>query len=97
MTTTTTGIVNPLGAIRVVLRARPTCEHRITGRRWCPRIATTAIPVKAGSSPLRNLSPRCRQHAPLGAVRLCLQCRGPNGSGDEWLCSSCQRGPEDER
>ena len=95
-------IERPIGALRAVLRLRPTCEHRITGRRWCPRIAPSAVVVNAGSTdPLRNLSPRCRDHAIPGIPRICLSCREENRSPDEWHCVRCAERewgtPEEDR
>ena len=82
-------------ALRSLLKSRPTCEERVVGRAYCPKIAVSAALVRPEAvTPEVALSPRCPEHAPPEAPRLCTGCGRLNGSRHPWHCGACEADEE---
>ena len=78
------------GATATSLRHRPVCETRLPDGRYCSRLAVAIADMHPEDVNLqRRVEVRCPEHAPPGALFMCLACRNPNGSSSGYHCGRC--------
>ena len=79
-----------MGATVSTLNQRPVCDARESDGPRCHRLAVAVADVDPAARGLvRRLEPRCPDHAPDGAARVCVSCKAELTSGQRYHCAHC--------